>query len=97
MATCSIVGELIGISFEQVRFVVEQELPIAIAVYVHWLKLPAFISIALPFALLMATIITYTKLSTNHEIIAMQTFGISLYRLVIPVLAIASSISKNIG
>lgn len=89
LTICSILAELIGISFEQIGFALEEELPIHILVYIHWLKLPAFICIALPFALLIATIIIYTKLSIKNEIIALQSVGISLYRLIIPALAIA--------
>ncbi|MGB3653664.1 MAG: LptF/LptG family permease [Rivularia sp. (in: cyanobacteria)] len=44
---------------------------------------------AVPFAFLIATIIIYTKLSNKNEIIALQSVGISLYRLIIPALAIA--------
>ena len=88
LAICSILGELIGISFEQIGFALEG-LPVNTLFYIHWLKLPAFICVALPFALLIATIIIYTKLSNKNEIIALQTVGISLYRLIIPVLAIA--------
>lgn len=89
LAICSIVGELVGISFEQIGFALEEELPVAILVYIHWLKLPAFICIALPFALLISTVIIYTKLSNKNEIIAFQSVGINLYRLIIPSLAIA--------
>lgn len=89
LAICSILGELIGISFEQIKIAIEQDLPVHIVVYTHWLKLPAFVCIALPFALLIATIISYTKLSNKNEIIAFQTVGISLSRLIVPALAIA--------
>lgn len=89
LAICTILGELIGISFEQIRFALLEELPVNIVFFIHWLKLPAFICVALPFALLISTIIVYTKLSNRNEIIALQSAGISLYRLIIPALAIA--------
>lgn len=89
LTICSILGELIGISFEQIGFAFKQDLPKHIVVYIHWLKLPAFVNVALPFALLISTIIIYTNLSNKNEIIAFQTVGISLYRLIVPVLAIA--------
>ncbi len=88
LAICSILGELIGISFEQIGFALEG-LPVNTLFYIHWLKLPAFVCVALPFALLIATIIIYTKLSNRNEIIAFQTVGISLYRSIVPALAIA--------
>ncbi len=78
----TIVGELIGISLEQIRFIVYDSLPFFISLKVHYLKLPQFIAIALPFACLFATKITYSHLAKKYEIIALQSFGASLYRLV---------------
>ena len=89
ISVCSIISEVIGISFEQAKLAIEQELPIFLVIHIHWLKLPYFISLALPFSLLIATINIYTKLSNNNETIAMQSFGISLYRQIIPSLVIA--------
>lgn len=89
VAVCSIISEVIGISFEQAKFAIEEELPVTIVMYIHWLKLPYFISLALPFSLLIASISVYTKLSNKNETIAMQSFGISLYRQIISSLVIA--------
>jgi lipopolysaccharide export system permease protein len=86
---CTVLSELVGISFEQIKFVATQGLPIGIAVQVHYLKLPAYICQALPFALLMATTIVYSNLSARSEIIALQSYGISPYRLIAPTIAIA--------
>jgi lipopolysaccharide export system permease protein len=79
-------SQLIGITFEQVKFVTSDSLSLTIAAYVHLLKLPAFISVGLPLSLLMATMITYSQLSARNEIIALQSYGVSLFRLLIPVL-----------
>lgn len=83
---CSILAELIGISFEQVRFITERELPLVASIYIHYLKLPSCIAIALPYAVLFSTCFAYSQISRNSEIIALQSFGISLYRLVLPAL-----------
>ena len=89
IAICTILSELIGISFEQIKFVAIEGLPLSIMARVHLLKLPAFLSLSLPLSLLMATIITYGKLSANREIIALQSYGINLYRLLLSPTAIA--------
>ena len=89
IAICTILSELIGISFEQIKFVAIEGLPLSIMAQVHLLKLPAFLSLSLPLSLLMATIITYSKLSANREIVALQSYGISLYRLLSSPTAIA--------
>lgn len=93
IAICTILSELIGISFEQVKFVATEGLPFSVAAQVHYLKLPAFLALSLPLSILMATIITYSKLSARNEIIAMQSYGISLYRLLAPTMAIALTIT----
>lgn len=85
---CSIIAELIGISFEQVKYITERDLFWVVSIYIHYLKLPSFITIALPYAALFSTLFTYTRLSRNSEIIALQSFGFSLYRLAIPALII---------
>ena len=85
---CSIVAELIGISFEQVRLITEWDLPLTTSIYVHYLKLPSFVAIALPYAVLFSVMFAYTGLSRNSEIIALQSFGVSLYRLTIPALVV---------
>jgi lipopolysaccharide export system permease protein len=80
----TVVAESIGISFEQFRFLMEKRLSFDVLIYLHILKLPEFIIYSLPFAILMATIFTYQKLSENSEIIALQNCGLSLYKLVYP-------------
>jgi lipopolysaccharide export system permease protein len=85
----STVAELIGISFEQIRFLVNKGLPVSTSLYIHFLKSPAFISLAIPFAVLFAAIYTYTNLARNTEIIALQTCGASLYRLIAPAIILS--------
>ena len=89
IAICTILSELIGISFEQAKFVATEGLPINMTAQIHYLKLPAFLALSLPLSILMATIVTYSKLSANNEIVAMQSSGIGLYRLFAPTMAIA--------
>jgi lipopolysaccharide export system permease protein len=86
LCLCSILGEVIGISFEQIQFITERNFSTQAAFQVHLLKFPAFISLGLPFSLLMATMITYGKLSQNNEIIALKCSGVRLIRLVVPAL-----------
>lgn len=89
LCLCSILGEVIGISFEQIQFITERNFPFPAAFQVHLLKFPAFISLGLPFSLLMATMITYGKLSQNNEIIALKCCGVRLIRLVVPALILS--------
>ncbi len=95
LAICTTLGELIGISFEQIRFVVEREFPMITSLQVHLLKLPAFISLALPFSLLMAAIITYSQLARRNEIIALRSLGTSLTRLMVPTLILSFVVATS--
>jgi LPS export ABC transporter permease LptG/LPS export ABC transporter permease LptF len=46
-----------------------------------------------PLAVLISVLVTFGALNRNSEIVAMKATGISLYRLVIPIVAIASILS----
>ncbi len=89
----TIFGELIGITFEQIKFVVVSSISLKVAFYVHLFKLPAFVSLGLPLALLMAGLIAFGDLSLKNEITAFRTFGISLIRLYAPILIISLLLS----
>ena len=89
LTICTVFSELIGISFEQVKFMARDGLSANIVAQVHYYKLPAFLSLSLPLSLLMATTIAYSKLSAKNEIVALQSFGMGLYRLLVPTIAIA--------
>ncbi len=46
-----------------------------------------------PLAVLIAVLVTFGVLNRNSEIVAMKATGISLYRLVVPIVAIAGCLS----
>ena len=54
---------------------------------------PSMIYQIAPLAVLIAVLVTFSVLNRNSEIIAMKATGISLYRLVIPVVSIAVCIA----
>lgn len=76
------IGVTIDAVFELVRRVVESGLPISIAVQVFLLKLPNFIVLAFPMSTLLATLMTYSRLSSESELIALRGCGVSVYRMV---------------
>lgn len=79
-----ILGEFIGISFEQMRFLAENRISVSTSMFIHVLAAPKFLVMTLPYALLMANIFTYKELSKSSEIIALCSFGTTIYQLVIP-------------
>jgi len=50
---------------------------------------PVFLTLAIPLAILMSTLMSFSRLSAENEVTAMRASGISLYRLLAPVLLIS--------
>ncbi|MEM8777300.1 MAG: LptF/LptG family permease [Cyanobacteria bacterium P01_G01_bin.49] len=79
-------GLSIGTLFDLVRRVTESGLLLSVALKVLVLKMPGFVSLAFPMAMLLASLMAYSRLSSDSEIIALRSIGVSIYRLIIPVL-----------
>jgi lipopolysaccharide export system permease protein len=86
-------GISIGTLFDLVRRVTESGLPMDIAIQILFLKTPAFIVLAFPMAMLLATLMAYSRLSSDSELIALRSLGISVYRLVIPAIILSLLVS----
>lgn len=82
----SSLGVSVGALFELIRRVSEYGLPLSIAFRVLFLKLPEFISYSFPMAVLLATLMTFSRLSSDSEMVALKSSGISVYRIIIPVI-----------
>ena len=57
------------------------------------LKLPSILFQITPLAILMSSLLTLAVLSRSNEITAMRSSGVSLYRVLIPFLAVAQVVS----
>lgn len=79
----SSIGVTIDAVFELIRKIVESGLPLSIALQVFLLKLPNFIVYAFPMSTLLATLMTYSRLSSESELIALRGCGVSVYRMVL--------------
>jgi len=82
----SSLGVAIGTMFDLMRRVAESGLPMMIAVKILALNLPFFIGLSFPMSMLLSTLLTYSQLSSNSELIALRSTGVSIYRLVVPAL-----------
>jgi len=89
----TVVAESIGISFEQFSFLLTEQISFGTLIYLHILKVPEFIVLAVPIAILMTTIFVYNKLSITSEIIALQSCGVSLYKLICPAIHLSLILS----
>ena len=75
--------------FDLVRKITEAGLPIEIAAQVLMLKFPLAVSYALPMSTLLAALMTYSRLSSDSELVALRSCGVSLYRLVAPAVVLS--------
>jgi len=69
--------------------VAESGLPLQVAAHVLLLEMPSFLVLSFPMATLMATLLTYSKLSSNSELTALRSVGVATWRMVIPALVVA--------
>ncbi len=85
----TVVSVSVGVMFDLVRKIVELDLPLNIALNILILRLPSFIVLSFPMATLLASLLTYSKLSANSELKALRAIGISIYRIILPSLLLA--------
>jgi len=86
MGAFSSLGLSVGALFETVRRVVESGLPLTVAFQVLALKSPYFIGLAFPMATLLTMLLTFGRLGSNSELVALRACGVQARRWVIPAL-----------
>lgn len=69
--------------------IIESDLPILSAIEVFLLKIPEYIAYALPISVLLTTLLTYSRLNKDSELVALQGVGISTFRLITPALILS--------
>lgn len=74
------------ILFELVRAVVLRGMPLVVALQIFLYRLPGVVVYIFPMAMLLAALLAFGRLSNDSEVIAFRASGISLYRLIVPVL-----------
>ena len=82
----SSLGVAIGTITDLAYKITEYNLPIKTALKIFLLNIPEFVAYALPISVLLATLLTYGRLSSDSELIALRSVGINIYRLVTPLL-----------
>ncbi|MCG2816319.1 MAG: LPS export ABC transporter permease LptF [Candidatus Aminicenantes bacterium] len=80
---------IIVIFFEQIHEVYKHNKSLRLFLEYIWYQLPAFVQIILPVASLVAALLSLGLLTKFNEVTAMKACGISLYRIIIPVLFMA--------
>ncbi len=78
----SALGVSVGVLFDLLRQVTEVQIPLSIALQILGLQLPYFVSLSLPMAMLLASLLTFARLSQDGELTALRACGVSLGRLI---------------
>jgi len=75
-----------GVFYQMIRFAIDYDVSFFIMVQVFLLKLPEIVAYTLPMSSLFCVLLGFNRLSSDLEITAMKTAGISFFRLMVPVL-----------
>lgn len=78
----------IGSLFELVRYMVENGMSLGTAFQIFILRMPGQVVYTFPMATLLATLQAFSRLSGDFEIIAMRACGVSITRLITPILLV---------
>lgn len=81
---------LVFTGFELVGDMIRNHIPIAMLGDYLFNLAPSMIYTITPLAVLVAVLVTFGVFNRNSEIVAMKATGISLYRLVVPIVSIAA-------
>jgi len=81
------------VMFELVRAVIIKGMPVMTAVQLFILRLPQVMVYIFPMAMLLAALLGFSRMSNDSEIVAFRSAGVSLYRLIVPVLVMGLIVS----
>ncbi len=62
--------------------------PLAGILELYWIRMPELLVVVVPFSLLLALLYVLTAMAKSHEITAMRSAGISLWRICLPYFAV---------
>ena len=81
------------LTLEKVNFLSQllltQHAPVSMIGELMFYISPTFLTLATPLAVLMSALMSFSRMSADNEITAMRASGISLYRLLVPVLLLS--------
>ncbi len=85
----TVISLSVGVMFDLIRKIVEYGLPILKALQTLIFSLPSFLVLSFPMAVLLATLLSYGKLSANSELLALRSLGITTSRIISPAIAVS--------
>jgi len=85
----TVISLSVGVMFDLIRKIVEYGLPVLQALQALIYSLPSFLVLSFPMAVLLATLLSYGKLSANSELLALKSLGIKTSRIITPAIAVS--------
>ena len=82
----SSMGVAIGTISDLVYKVSEYNLPLSVAIRIFGYKIPEYAAYAFPISILLTSLVVYGRLNSDRELVALFSFGVSCYRIVLPAL-----------
>ena len=85
----TVISLSVGVMFDLIRKIVEYGLPLLQALKALIYSLPSFLVLSFPMAVLLSTLLSYGKLSSNSELLALRSLGITTSRIIAPAIAVS--------
>jgi len=85
-----VTGDLLS---QAIKLIVDSGAPVYLVVEALILRLPSIVVLTIPMSVLLATLLSFNRLSAQQEIAAMRAGGISFVRTMLPVLLVGLSAS----
>lgn len=82
-----------SVLFYLVTLMVRHGLPVGLVIEILALRVPEMVFYTFPMSMLLATLLAFGRMSGDGEITAFKAAGVSLYRIMIPVVFFASVVS----
>ncbi len=79
----------IGSLFELIRLITDSGLSVLTALQIFGYQVPGFMVYSFPMSMLLATLLSYSRMSGDGETTALRSCGVSAYRLVAPALVLS--------
>jgi len=87
----------LGVSLDSLFYLVNEildsGLSITAAFEVLALKIPQFIAYSFPMSVLLSSLMTFSRLASDSELIALRSCGVTVYRMLIPTLIFCSLVT----
>lgn len=82
-----------SVLFELITLMVRFGLPVVTVVQVLSLRMPEMVFYTFPMSMLLASLLSFGRLSGDHEITALKAAGVSLFRIIAPIAMVSLLVS----